>query len=80
MDIVLRGLALIGMAAGFAAWIWIVIMAFTKSPGWGLFALALPPAGPIWFIVKHPKETIKPILLGVGGMVAMIVGIMATQP
>lgn len=80
MDIALRCVTLLGLLAGISAWLWVVILACKKSPGWGVFALLFPPVGPIWFLVKHPREAAKPILLGLVGMVSVIVGIMATQP
>jgi hypothetical protein len=80
MDIALRALSMVGMVAGLVAWLWIVVLAWKQSPTWGLFALLLPPAGPVWFFVRHTRKAIKPFVLGLVGMAAMIIGIMATQP
>ena len=77
MDTVFPMLVVLGVLTGIVAFTWLVVLAWKQSPLWGLFVLLFSLVGIAWFLFKHPRETAKPCLLGLAGMLAMIAGMMA---
>jgi hypothetical protein len=57
----------------FAAGIWLVVVAFKRSVGWGLAVLFLSPIAAIIFAIKYWEESKKPFLIYTGSFVAAIV-------
>ena len=54
------------------AYIWLVVVAFKHSAGWGIGVLLLSPISAIVFAVKYWQESKKPFLLYIGSVSASI--------
>jgi len=53
-------------------YIWLVVVAFKRSVGWGIGVLLLSPISAIVFAVKYWQESKKPFLVFIGSMSASI--------
>jgi hypothetical protein len=62
---------LIGLVS-LVAWVWLVVVAFKRSVGWGIAVLLLSPIAPVVFAVKYWQESKKPFLICVGSMTASL--------
>jgi hypothetical protein len=56
-----------GVAVSLIAWLWLVTRAFGQSRPWGLASLVLPPAS-LFFLGRHPRKGIGPLLLFVASL------------
>ncbi len=54
------------------AYIWLVVVAFKRSVGWGIGVLLLSPISAIVFAVKYWQESKKPFLIYIGSVSASI--------
>jgi hypothetical protein len=71
--------------ACFVGFVWLVVVAFRRSVGWGLAVLFLSPIAAVVLAIKHWRETRTPFLIYAGSMAcavlffaaAAVVGIMA---
>ena len=61
-----------GSLAVVGAWIWLLVCAFHRSAQWGTLSLLMPPVA-LWFALRHPEETIKPLVLLVMGQLIFAV-------
>ena len=52
--------------------IWLVVVAFKRSVGWGILVLLLSPFSAIFFAVKYWQESKKPFLIYIGSVSASI--------
>ena len=59
------------------AYIWLVVVAFKRSVGWGIGVLLLSPISAIVFAVKYWQESKKPFLLYIGSVSASIAMVFA---
>ena len=57
----------------FGTFIWLVVLAFKRSTGWGLAVLFLSPIAAIIFAIKFWGDAKRPFLLTTGSTVAMFV-------
>lgn len=57
---------------GFVAYIWLVVVAFKESAGWGLLVLFLSPITAIVFAIKFWQESKRPFLVYMGSGVASL--------
>jgi hypothetical protein len=64
-------LSWVGLAIAAVGNLWIIALCFQTGFFWGLGALFLPPVGLV-FCVLNIRETWKPLLLAVGGMVLFV--------
>ncbi len=73
----MAGLALqaIGAILGMVGGIWILVLAFQKSVGWGLACLLIPCVSLV-FAIQNWNEAKNPFLIAIGGAVLQVVGIM----
>ncbi len=62
---------LIGLVS-LVAWVWLVVVAFKRSVGWGIAVLLLSPIAPVVFAVKYWQESKKPFLICVGSVTASL--------
>ncbi len=58
-------------------YIWLVVVAFKRSVGWGIGVLLLSPISAIVFAVKYWQESKKPFLVFIGSMSASIAMVFA---
>ena len=63
---------LLGFIA-FAAFVWLVVVAFKNSAMWGVLVLLLSPITAIVFAIKYWEESKKPFLIYMGSTVASVV-------
>ena len=66
----------LGYAIGFAGSIWLLVIAFQESIGWGLACLLIPCVSLI-FLVTHLDQALKPFLVNLGGWVLVFIGMTA---
>jgi hypothetical protein len=64
---------------GFAAWIWLVVVAFKRSPLWGVLVLLLSPVSAIVYAVKFWGEAKRPFLAYAGSATGfcLVLGLLA---
>jgi hypothetical protein len=67
------GLALIGGLLAFAGWIWIVVIAFQDSVGWGIGSLLIPLVALIYGCMNSDVAKNPLIMMG-AGVVLQIAG------
>ncbi len=59
------------------AYVWLVVVAFKRSVGWGIGVLLLSPISAIIFAVKYWQESKKPFLIYIGSISASIAMVFA---
>ena len=77
INLLLLAIAGLTALAGFAAWIWLLAVAFRRSPGWGFLVLFIPPAGLV-FAITFWDEARRPFLAGTAAAVVtalLVVGV-----
>jgi hypothetical protein len=57
---------------GFAAFIWLVVVAFKRSAMWGVLVLLLSPITAIIFAIQNWQESKKPFLVYIGSTAATV--------
>jgi hypothetical protein len=62
---------------GFAAFVWLTVVAFKRSPLWGVLVLLLSPIAAVVFAVKHWQESKKPFLIYAGSAALCFVFVVA---
>jgi hypothetical protein len=67
-------LLILGGIVGFAGGLWLLIVAFQESIGWGLASLLIPFVALI-FAITHWDKAGKPFLIGLAGNVVAIIGL-----
>ncbi len=72
----IAGLALqaIGAILGMVGGIWILVLAFQKSVGWGLACLFIPCVSLV-FAIQNWEEAKNPFLIAIGGGLLQVVGV-----
>ena len=55
----------------FAAFIWLVVVAFKRSPLWGVLVFLFSPITAIIFAIQNWQESKKPFLVYIGSCAAM---------
>jgi hypothetical protein len=63
----------LGYAIGIAGSVWLLVIAFQESIGWGLACLLIPFVSLI-FVVTHLDQALKPFLVSLGGVVLVAIG------
>jgi hypothetical protein len=63
----------VGWAIGFVGAIWLLVVAFKKSVGWGIASLLIPFANVV-FAFMNWQDSKKPFLVMVGGIVLCVIG------
>ena len=73
----MQTLGMILMIAGYViagvGGIWLLVVAFRTSIGWGLGCLLFNPVA-IVFVIMHWSDAGKPFLVEIGGVVLIVVG------
>jgi hypothetical protein len=59
-------LSVIGMLTVFGGAIWLLVVAFQESVGWGIACLLVPCAS-LYFVFTHWEESRAPFLIQIGG-------------
>ena len=67
----------VGAIGGLIAWIWLVVVAFQESTGWGVGCLVLPEIVGLVFLIFHPKAAIRPFLLFLASMIPTVAAMTA---
>lgn len=66
-------LGLIGYGLTLVAYVWVIVLAFGESPGWGVACLLCAPAQLI-FIIQNWEDCQNPLICWVGGIVCALAG------
>ena len=69
------GLFIIGVVLGLISGIWLLVVTFRISVGWGILSFFLPIVSLV-FVVLHWEETKKPFLLNVFAIVLCVIAVM----